>query len=42
MYEGVKQVPGIIQYLESDKRYPFPFDQEGKAYVSNVNLVLAR
>mmetsp|Transcript_25167 Transcript_25167/g.54786 ORF Transcript_25167/g.54786 Transcript_25167/m.54786 type:complete len:201 (-) Transcript_25167:97-699(-) len=34
------QVPGIANYLQSDKRYPFPTGDIGSAYVHNVREVL--
>jgi glutathione S-transferase len=40
--DKVLALEGIVAYLGSDKRYPFPKGDVGQAYVANVNAVLGR
>ena len=39
----IRALPGVVAYLASDKRYPFPAEGAATdAYVKNVNTVLGR
>eukprot|EP00658_Telonema_sp_P-2_P008582 TRINITY_DN13242_c0_g1_i1.p1 TRINITY_DN13242_c0_g1~~TRINITY_DN13242_c0_g1_i1.p1 ORF type:complete len:300 (+),score=101.44 TRINITY_DN13242_c0_g1_i1:135-902(+) len=43
LYAHVVSLPQIVEYLQSDRRYPFPkTDEIRDAYVDNVNTVLGR
>ena len=38
--DRVLALDGVAKYLTSDRRYPFPRGEVGRAYVANVNAVL--
>lgn len=41
LYTSVIQKRGIMAYLESNKRYPFPQGEERVKYKKNVDAVLS-